>query len=108
MSNREMANVILLSAADNVVVACEQINAGASFEVDDTVISVQNDVALGHKIARQDIAADDKILKYGAPIGRAVVAIPMGGHVHIHNIESDYLHSHTERHTARQDQEGEA
>ena len=28
MNNKKMANVILLSAADNVVVACEQINAG--------------------------------------------------------------------------------
>ena len=97
MSIKEMANVILLSAADNVVVACEQINTGASFKVDDTIIPVQNDVALGHKIARQNIGVDDKILKYGAPIGRAIVAIPIGGHVHIHNIESDYLHSHTER-----------
>jgi (2R)-sulfolactate sulfo-lyase subunit alpha len=97
MSNTEMANVILLSASDNVVVACEQINAGASFKVDDTIISVQSDIALGHKIARQDIGVDDKILKYGAPIGRAVAAIPVGGHVHIHNIESDYLHSHTGR-----------
>ena len=97
MSKSGMANVILLSAADNVVVACEQINAGASFEVGDAVIPVQSDVALGHKIARQDIGVDDKILKYGAPIGRATAAIPMGGHVHIHNIESYYLHSHTER-----------
>ena len=58
MSKSGMVNVILLSAADNVVVACEQINAGASFEVGDAVIPVQSDVALGHKIARQDIGVD--------------------------------------------------
>ena len=97
----EHANVILLSPSDNVVVACEDIEAGASIAVAGAVITVQVDVTLGHKIARQTIKSEEKILKYGAPIGRANTAIAAGAHVHVHNMESDYLHSHT----GRQDQE---
>ena len=36
------------------------------------------------------IAAGEKVLKYGAPIGTATAAIAAGEHVHVHNIESDY------------------
>jgi altronate dehydratase small subunit len=97
MSKKETANIILLSDTDNVVVACEQIDAGSAVEIGGEIIKVQGDVGLGHKIARQDIAVDDKILKYGAPIGRAIKTIPQGAHVHTHNIDSDYLHSHTGR-----------
>ena len=48
------------------------------------------DLPLGHKIARRAIAAGEKIVKYGAPIGSATVAIPAGAHVHVHNVKSDY------------------
>ena len=97
MGNSAHANIILLAPTDNVVVACEEISAGSSIEVEGSVITVKSDVGLGHKIARHDINPKDKILKYGAPIGRAVDAIDKGAHVHVHNIESDYLHSHTAR-----------
>ena len=91
------ANVILLAPSDNVVVACERINAGDLASVEGVSFAVQCDVEVGHKIARHDISVEDKILKYGAPIGHATEAIAQGGHVHIHNITSDYLHSHTAR-----------
>ena len=96
-SNSGIANVILLSDEDNVVVACEDIRAGARILVDGEEIEVSADVGLGHKIARKHIDPSEKILKYGAPIGRATESVPCGGHVHIHNMTSDYLHSHTER-----------
>jgi len=97
MNKSAHANTILLAPTDNVVVACEEISAGSSIEVEGSVITVKSDVGLGHKIARHDISPRDKILKYGAPIGRALEAIGEGAHVHTHNIESDYLHSHTGR-----------
>ena len=45
---------------------------------------------LGHKLARRDIAAGEKIVKYDAPIGSATAAIRAGEHAHVHNIKSDY------------------
>ena len=47
--------------------------------------------SLGDKIASRPIAAGEKIVKYGAPIGSATQAIARGEHVHTHNLKSDYL-----------------
>jgi altronate dehydratase len=56
-----------------------------------TVISADGAVPLGHKIAARPIAAGEKIIKYGVPIGSATRAIAQGEHVHTHNLQSDYL-----------------
>lgn len=69
---------LLLDPRDNVLVA--------------TMAGI---VPIGHKIARTDIKAGDKILKYGAPIGIATADIPAGAHVHVHNVRSDYTPSYT-------------
>ena len=36
----------------------------------------------------------EKISKYGAPIGSMTLATPKGGHVHLHNMKSDYIATH--------------
>ena len=41
------------------------------------------------------IAAGEKVLKYGAPIGSATRDIGQGEHVHLHNMRSDYLPTYT-------------
>jgi altronate dehydratase len=56
-----------------------------------TVIAADGPVPLGHKIAARAIAAGEKIIKYGVPIGSATRAIAAGEHVHTHNLRSDYL-----------------
>ncbi len=56
-----------------------------------TVIVTTHTVPLGHKVAARDIAAGEKIVKYGAPIGSATRDIASGEHVHTHNVKSDYL-----------------
>lgn len=56
-----------------------------------TVIVADGAVPLGHKVAARDIAAGEKIIKYGAPIGSASCPIASGEHVHTHNVKSDYL-----------------
>ena len=45
-------------------------------------------VPYGHKIALQDIAKGQIIVKYGEEIGMASSDIQKGEHVHIHNLES--------------------
>ena len=56
-----------------------------------TVIVATHTIPLGHKVAARDIAAGEKIIKYGAPIGSATRAIASGEHVHTHNVQSDYI-----------------
>ncbi len=53
------------------------------------------DLPLGHKLARRAIAAGEKVVKYGAPIGSATAPIAAGEHVHIHNLASDYTPTYT-------------
>lgn len=82
--------LLLLDARDNVLVVKSRLRAGENVQVSGVIVSVSVDVPLGHKIARQDIAAGTKVLKYGAPIGSATAYIGVGEHAHTHNIESDY------------------
>jgi altronate dehydratase len=83
--------LLRLAAVDNVAVATIDFPAGAAVPLDDAQITLIDAVPMGHKAAVAAIAAGEKIVKYGCPIGSAVRAIRVGEHVHTHNIRSDYL-----------------
>ena len=51
------------------------------------VVTVDDDIPLGHKFALRAIAAGGKVIKYGETIGVASAAIAPGAHVHVHNVE---------------------
>jgi len=82
--------LILLDPRDNVMVARMRLPAGETIETGAGSAVLDRDVALAHKVSRRAIAAGETILKYGAPIGVATVAISPGCHVHVHNMRSDY------------------
>ncbi len=82
--------LLLLSPGDTVFVLRDQIAAGEAVMVEGVAVAFPQPLGLGHKIARLPVAAGDKVIKYGAPIGRAVCAIAPGDHVHLHNLVSDY------------------
>ncbi|KAB2873204.1 MAG: UxaA family hydrolase [Bauldia sp.] len=82
--------LLLLDDRDNVVVVTARIRAGETISLEGRAIPMAADMPLGHKLARRDIAAAEKIVKYGAPIGSATKAIGAGEHAHVHNIRSDY------------------
>lgn len=84
------ARLLLLDPRDNVLVARARIRAGEAIRVGGATVKVDRDLPLGHKLARREVAAGDKIVKYGAPIGSATAPIAVGGHVHVHNVRSDY------------------
>jgi hypothetical protein len=83
--------ILVLAPEDNIAVACTDLPAGAEVELDGAKFRLQDAVPTGHKFARRAIAAGDKVLKYGAPIGSARVAIAQGAYVHTHNLKSDYI-----------------
>jgi altronate dehydratase small subunit len=82
--------LLLLDAADNVLVATSRILAGETVLVEDARVMIRADLPIGHKLSRRAIAAGEKIIKYGAPIGSATADIAAGAHVHVHNVRSDY------------------
>ncbi len=88
--------LILLDPRDNVLVVRSRLRAGDALDLGGGASSVADkDVPLAHKLARRAIAAGEKILKYGAPIGVATADIPAGAHVHVHNLRSDYTPTYT-------------
>lgn len=85
--------LILLSPQDNVCVACTNLPAGDTVRIDGATVCLSQGIPLGHKFARRAIKAGEKIYKYGGPIGTATRDIAPGVHVHLHNLQSDYIPS---------------
>jgi hypothetical protein len=86
----EDPRLILLDPRDNVLVVRQRIASGDSLAIGNVVVNAARDIPLAHKVARRAIAAGEKVLKYGAPIGTATAPIAVGEHVHVHNVKSDY------------------
>ncbi len=86
--------ILLHEAADDVGVAAMDLQAGEAVEavtldgVVVTQVKLAQDIPLGHKLAMRDLPAEKHVIEYGRPIGRAVAAIKLGEHVHVHNIKS--------------------
>lgn len=87
--------LLLLHPQDNILVARRDIAAGEFVEIDGEGLTIPAAVELGHKLARRALAADTRVLKYGAPIGSMKTAVARGEHVHLHNLRSDYIPSTT-------------
>lgn len=92
-------SLILLHPDDNVLVLNAPVRAGQTLTIAGLTVVADADVGVGHKLARHDLGIGDKVLKYGAPIGSITVPVGAGGHVHLHNMKSDYIASHTRRAT---------
>ena len=92
-------SLILLHPDDNVLVLSAPVHAGQVLMIDGQAATTGTDVGVGHKLARRALAVGDKVLKYGAPIGSITVPVAAGGHVHLHNMKSDYIASHTRQAT---------
>lgn len=85
--------LIRLSELDNVGVATSSLSPGAALAVGDVTLVAQDAIPFAHKVALRPIAAGEKVIKLGVPIGRATVAIEAGRHVHVHNLRSDYINN---------------
>lgn len=83
--------LLRLHPADNVLTVIAALESGEPIRVGGVATIVKSRLPIGHKVAAQAIAAGEKIVKYGAPIGSATREIAAGEHVHTHNLQSDYL-----------------
>lgn len=86
---------VLVNKTDNVLVCCQSVRAGTSIPINGQQCEMLVDIDVGHKIANTNIKKDHKIIRYGVSIGSAITNIKMGEHVHLHNMKSDYIPSHT-------------
>ncbi|MBB6503487.1 D-threo-aldose 1-dehydrogenase [Sphingomonas endophytica] len=92
---RAPQQLILLHPDDNVMICVAPIAAGDLLPVSGGTIPAREGVTVGHKIARAELKPGDKVIKYGAPIGSMTDAAAAGQWVHMHNMKSDYIASHT-------------
>ena len=95
INTKKIAQTILLHPDDNILVCVAHIYAGDEITIDGQSVIVTSDVEVGHKLARRALVTGDKIYRYGAPIGSMTQAVKLGEHVHMHNMQSDYIPSHT-------------
>jgi altronate dehydratase small subunit len=89
------ARLLFLDPKDNVCTATRAIESGTAVQLGGCTILIGQTVPFGFKIAACKIALDDKVIKYGVPIGSATRDIAMGEMVHVHNMKSDYLPTYT-------------
>ena len=82
-----------LSPRDNICAATRALTAGETLAFEESSFAVESEVPVGHKVCVRPIRRGEKVLKYGASIGSATCDIRPGQHVHLHNLESDYLPS---------------
>jgi altronate dehydratase len=82
---------LLLHPDDNVLVCRRAAAAGETVTVDGVSLALPGAVPVGHKIARIALTRGDKVIKYGAPIGSMTAACARAEHIHLHNMQSDYI-----------------
>lgn len=92
---KKIAQAILLHPADNILVCVAHIRSGDNILIDEQMVCAQKDIDVGHKLARRSLTVGEKVYRYGAPIGSMTQAAAVGEHVHMHNMQSDYIPSHT-------------
>jgi len=82
---RETPLYLRLNAADDVVIACRELEPGTNLLNEGVV--VRERIPAGHKVATRARAPGDPVHRYSQVIGFATRAIEPGAHVHVHNLE---------------------
>jgi hypothetical protein len=89
------SQLLLMAPEDNCLIARTALQAGQAVDIDGVAHTLTQDIAIGHKLARRNLAPGDKVLRYGAIIGSVTQPIAAGEHIHTHNLESDYIPTFT-------------
>lgn len=76
---------IIINSADNVAVALCDLKKGQT----EQGVTLAEDITKGHKFALRGIKCGENIIKYGTPIAHATEDIPVGTHVHTHNVKTN-------------------
>ncbi len=81
-------DMYVVSPLDSVAVAITEQAKGRVVEINDTSVTLLDDIPFGHKIAIRPIAEGEDVVKYGYSIGVATRNIAVGEHVHSHNMKT--------------------
>ena len=78
-----------INPADSVFVCLQALPAGTVVELDGKSITLLQDTPAGHKVAINDIAAGENVIKYGYPIGHALKDLKAGEWVNEDNLKTN-------------------
>jgi len=91
-NTRKGLDAVVLSPLDELATALRNLKTGerVRFNIADEnhELTMSTDVALCHKFSIRDIDEGESVRKYGEVIGAATAPIPVGAHVHVHNLKS--------------------
>src|SRR5262245_45302473 len=82
---RETPLYLRLNPADDVVIACRELEPGTNLLQENVVVAER--IPAGHKVATRAIAVNQPVHRYNQVIGFATREIKPGFHVHVHNLE---------------------
>src|SRR5436190_3975194 len=82
---RETPLYLRLNPADDVVIACRELESGTNL-LQEGVVGAER-LPAGHEVATRAIAKDAPVHRYNQIIGFATRPIAAGAHVHVHNLE---------------------
>lgn len=80
---------VQIDELDSVAVVLRPIKMGETVHAGSGEVTAREDIPTGHKIALRDMAAGERAIKYGLPIGHLTTDIRAGSWVHTWNLESD-------------------
>jgi len=86
-----MNKLIKIHPNDNILVITNPIKVGDKVEINGQFVTYNKNIELGHKVAAKSIRKNELIIKYGVPIGSAIIDIETGDHIHLHNMKSNYI-----------------
>jgi hypothetical protein len=93
-----MNALLLLLPTDPIAVAVRDIEPGETIALPDgSQVTTRTRVPFGFKVAIRAIGAEEKVFKYGVPIGTATTPIAPGEVVHLHNLRSNYIATRRDR-----------
>ena len=83
-----MQEFVKINQADNVAVALRDFQKGEILQIDDSSITLEEDIARGHKFTLTELEEGAAVIKYGFPIGYTRQAVEKGCHIHVHNLRT--------------------
>ncbi len=79
---------IQIHPSDTVAVALTTLPKGEEIVLGDRTITLNEEIAQGHKFALRPMKEGETVIKYGQPIGMLTSDVEAGGWVHIHNMKT--------------------
>lgn len=84
-----MTKYLQINPADNVAVAIVNLPAGEQLTINGIDITLNEDIPVGHKFALKDFSEGEDIIKYGYPIGHAIMPKKKGDWMNENNIKTN-------------------